>query len=903
MTDEIKNKIKQSYLDVFLKNCVLTEDISLYNLNLSINFENSLQKINSIFSSRDESLKIKVFVIESESQKNSLYYINNEPELQKFITENNIEYKNVYACYDFIGNKHDLEDHKSLNGYNLEYNLSLPIKNKNYISLGILFYKDNILEATKLNVLPDQFNLELLCGQIQIFDLITDGRIIIENGLHDLSNLNKIFSNNQKINKLTESINFEILENKKSDTNIKSIDGKSMVSDIFYSTNTDEYLNFIFSIDYKKILEKNSKYSTLINSKSLEDKLSFVASNSLITSFKIIRREYESQKNTNKKATLKNKDYVQIIETQQKDTTSIESKENHESSIFEIPLFSNFKTVQVSDKTVFKLNPASFQYGIEMKIRDGFYLYIKSLYESLLAGLQIFKQYLAYSHNPTYFNDRYNIFNPIFIQNIFETSLKQNIIESLNNYVSCLMSLNLLQTSSDEIIDTFNTCLSPTLTNREIIGKFIESYEKLLSVIWNMVDGDSDKDLEFSIWFKKQYDTSYKPSYGYGYFYNNSKSFMNIASSVLESKIKSDLAFFTKSGGILSSEEDQFVYSASPSYIKLGNTTVYLDKLTNGIYSEVRSKLADSVYKEIQTAIFAYDKIISDGKNEVFQLFDNNNFNDRNISKLDNDNSSIFAEKTQTFFDLCSTIMRDSSITVDNLYNYINDDNSKRIGVVEKINTNINAIDALRNIIFMSLEQKKASIIPSDLVPFHISSILNNSSTIANNPSKQSLNNDAKLMLLYNTVSKIYFIEEPEKIDEIKSSMWQELNRRKIKGMKVGSSILCKVSVYQNSLFGLDNHNCINMPIYDEYFILQKNTSVQTEFDPPPTVNRTVENNRFKNFNTWDARFRQRNREKIKIETQNRSKINKIVVRTTPQTKNGQKTTARDMFKTRGRIE
>lgn len=801
--------------DYNITRSTLREDEDYYYLDFSLELTGDLSTISSLLHKKDEKIKIKVFYIGNEEFSSALENIHSISVLNDILKNNKIESIDINVCYDFIGDKTDITKHLKNNIYCLRYERTLQIKkNSKDISLGLMFYHDPVLYSLENKIPISYIQDSILSSNIKIEKMMSNGKdISINNSFKNLSSINKILESNKKLNEFFDSLNFNSLlsfnEKKINASNRKN----PIFSDIMYSSDNFGNLNFISCIDYKKIIENNSKYINIL--KNINDEVrNNILENSIISSFKILRRRYKKIDKYNKNNILVPNSTKTLIETSQKNISMLIPNSTDRASISEMVVFKKMKTVEVVDKEVYKTSPGLYQYGASISFRDGFYYYINNIKNMLIENSLTVKKYLNETTNPKNYDFINEVFISGFVDSEFKKIYEKDIVESISVFLTALSCLNI--TSSEEIEQSKKSilaCLHPSSCNSTTISIFINLYEKFIHSLEKLLLYDKEENKQVEFWFKSLVDTDRHPSYGYGYLHKqNKEGLLKVTSRQLISKIFSDATYFSSNTDSLLSL-NQNIFSISPSYVKMGSDIINFSTLNNLDYtSNISSIITDNLFTNLELNIRKY-KLNSQTSNMYHAA--------ANIDRVLNSDK-------ETIFNTYSELLNGMSVEITNLHNHNSDINAKKNGVSRTANLNINVDSFILSLLNTKISKSTSN--DNGYIPFQLLSLSREKSTSGSISIKKDTNSISNFLLLHNTVAKIMYLDNNiNSIDQLKDSKWREIDTPFIDSMGVNDNVVCKLVVYQNKNIEIDSYEQISLPIYDELFLLQKSDTSFTQ--------------------------------------------------------------------------
>ncbi len=819
-------------------------------------------------------LKFKVFEIVNQQMKDELINATDILKIQEVINKYGALQNDIFPCVDFIGDKKDASQHYIEDGnITLKYVTKFAFKeeDRKFLSIGLIFYFNLQDYLSEFGIAEKYVKKETLSSSLKIVDLLdSNGKNINMDCLQDLRTVNKIFKDNAILDSINSLINLQFKETKLLSQPQKFINNEQFFSNLYFSRDTLGNLNVLFSIDFNKIVENYSSFSKFIKNThfpaDLFDKCK-------ISSLKIVKRQVvkNSFDDKNSKIFIKKTPVESVIaSSQEKDNFVIKEINQDTASIKEIKLFDDLKCLEVIDKTVYKSKNNFYQYGIELNVTDGFYNYLVNLRDNLSSGVKVFKEYLNETNNYVkplnksnqknvtigYYDPAVESFTRRFSEEIFPQLYEKRALVSITNFVNTLKVFDLLEnknqleikpinrdikfikknkllanikekmvrkTQEEELVSSLISLISPTSATSNTILYFIKIYEKFISQIDLIIKHNKNNNFSLEYWFEKSLINTFdNPSYGYGYFdISKKEGMLRVTNLDLERKISLDINQYLKNNN-LSAAREQYKYSSvAPSFINSKNKKINLFNIKN---------IENDDFIDLELDVKRYNSL-DDGDKDFFI--------DDTLQKK--------PVETQKIRFKSERVANKHSFVTKNLFKNVNDDiKIKKFGaeVGEILNNDINpdilflamlknthknkpVYNPIKKSIKNNLEGifniKKFASIP-DEIPYHISSLMEKNDTFFSDMKIKYLTDiheNSKFLFLYNSIHQIEFLKINN--NNVKQENWNLLTKKEYDAIPLNSRVLCKLKLYQNPAFFIDSFEEVSLPIYDQYFILEKN--------------------------------------------------------------------------------
>jgi hypothetical protein len=110
--------------------------------------------------------------------------------------------------------------------------------------------------------------------------------------------------------------------------------------------------------------------------------------------------------------------------------------------------------------------------------------------------------------------------------------------------------------------------------------------------------------------------------------------------------------------------------------------------------------------------------------------------------------------------------------------------------------------------------------------PYHINLLINDKCALLKESDnyKKSLDNNSKFEFLFNTLQGIEVLEYTH---GLLSESWTPLTKQKILSMSTNDVFVCRLKNYKNLKYGINGIKDIELPIYDQHFLLTSGTITQ----------------------------------------------------------------------------
>jgi hypothetical protein len=833
-----------------IKNCIFKTSGTDTVADLEILLNDSLEKP-KIFKKQAEKnyIKLKVFQILSGDMKGELLQSTDIVQIEEIIKKYGVEYKELFACADFIGSKTDENDH-IVEGSNitLKYNTNMVFSKKDigFLSFGMVFYYNFREYSIQENISEKHIIKETLSSNLKIVDVFnSEGKNVNIDIVQDLRVVNKVFSNKDSLNSLSDKVNIEQKVLKLQSQPKKTPNNTQFFSSLYNSRDALGNLNILFFMDYKKIIENYSNFTNIIQNSEFSSE---VLKNCKISSLKIVRRQMEFSKESKKRFIPKRLPQETVVSTSQDKNNGLVALapvENNLASISENSILSEFRAIEVVDKTVYKSKRSFYQYGIELNVNDGFYAYLKDIKEQLNFNVKAFKDYyqettkIIKTNNQTsqrgfqkqmsigYYDPILNSFSRTFAEEVFPELYEEKILKSVSFLVSSLKLFGSLNSQEDELLKSLIALASPISTNSDTILYFIRIYEKFISQVENILKNLSNTSFSLQYWFDKEViDASENPAVGYGFFNKNTAGVSKISNLTLETKIATDTREYVKNNSIPTEKENYKYSSVCPTFISTINKKMSLSSIKD---------ITNEDFREMELEIKRYNSI---GASEPQPFLDDD-------LQVVNEKKLVTNLKTEKLMNKFSFFTKNRALNLSDLSKIKRKANENS----EKVNTDIDPellfLGMLKNstkkpvfkpitpyLIFntggilkpiLSLRDRKYR----EDIPIQIYSLLNKTDTFFTEFGIKyltDLENNSKFLLLYNTIHQIEILDISK---NVKDEKWKLLTKDIYNSIPQNSKVLCKLKLFQDVDSSITSFEEISLPIYDKYFILEKNVSQQ----------------------------------------------------------------------------
>lgn len=787
-------------------------------------------------------IKFKVFEISSEEMKKELISATDIIKIEEIIKKYGFLYTDLFACTDFIGSKTNANEHivedESIT-LNYKVNFAFPKKDIKYLSIGMIFYfnlNDYIVE----NKVSQKYILkEALSSNLKIIDLFdSNGKNINPDVVQDLRVVNQIFKNKDALNSLTDKINVEQKILKIQSHTKKAVDNSQFFSNLYNSRDEKGNSNLMFFVDYNKIIENYSAFSDIIKNSAFPSE---IYKKCKISSLKFIRRQVEKsgERYVQKKTPVEN--LISTSQSKKDDSVNLFFVENDLALIRETDVSKKFKCLEVVDKTIYKSKRSLYQYGVEINVNDGFYSYLKDIRDQLNFNLKIFKDYLQETNKVLkngnqinqkgiqkemdigYYDPVINSFSKRFNEEVFPKIYEQEISKSISFLLSSMELFGLLKiTDKTELLGSLIAMASPASANADTISYFIKTFEKFINQIEHSIKNVSNTSFSLEYWFEKQIiDASENPGVGYGYFDKKSDGISRVSNIDLESKIATDSLEYVQANSSTSSRDEYKYSSVSPSFIKTLGKKLVLSNIKN---------IPNNDFKDLELNIKRYNSL---GDSEPHPFLDDD-------LKIKDENKAISNLKTEKLMNKFSFLTSNRTLKVSDQIKIKQKANENP----EKINTDIDPqllfLGMLKNTYKKNVFNNTSVAVSKNIngilvekeqyrkdIPTQIYSLLKKNDTLFSQLGIKylsDLENNSKFLLLYNTIHQIEILKDAT---SVRDENWSLLTKQEYSSIPENTKILCRLKLFQDVDSHITGFSEVAMPIYDAYFILEKNVSQQ----------------------------------------------------------------------------
>lgn len=858
-------------------------------------------------------MKLMLFEVLNNDMTSEIKLCKTQPEIQDVINKYGAKFLLLNATEDFNGDKKDATAHNVEGDYfTLSYikDFLLPESTVNFFTLGVVLYNDLETYIQQENLKPEFIEKRILMSDPMLFPLVysENGNEIITEYVNDLRLAKSLLKNDSEGYKLLENVNEKInLDNKiiklLSERQL-DLENDKYFSNIYYSKSENGNLSFIFTIDYKTLIENNSAYKKYIVKTKLIDEFT---SQITLSSMKVFRREIIKTTNSNKvKIQAKNETLKCIVAGADLKNKPIFGQINsdknvgiiREAAISYSPRDnSNIRTFDVTDLEVYTLKNGLYEYGVEINLADGFTHYLKSLIETSYKHIQNLNEYYKLTENIVRTKKQYSVSNVKafletknsfggqqtgdFLPNVVSSQegLYDSVIGSFTKkfvkdyafsdwkdkntsaiaHFMGLLNLFAVDTASTlnglNVNKTFISMLEPTSASAETILYFINTYEKFIKQLQRIVQNIKNNDIVITHWFENDFvDASEKMEHGYQFVQNEKKngfSFVTVAQ--LESIVANNIAKYTKNNSlddkILLENRYRFI---GPRVIRTINKTINLDDTLQDTELISQFTFAETeVDIKRQNALGDYGNKVPVTQGGIYGM----------------------STRQQEFNLRLSNIMEKFSISIPSTYNTpvkkvtdIKDYNDVRpvynstvdpaylflslSKLIDNKNSSIIHKDKVTTFISLKLLLNKYKKNYKNIIPYQIVTLANNNSRLFNTEEEylKSVDLHSIYLFFYNTIHQIEYLEyQPTKGSRfkkgslnIKFENWIPLTAEKVRSVTEKYPILCRLKSFQDSNIFIDEWQQIKMPVYNKYFILSGKNSLLEFSIPKP--------NRFKNF-------------------------------------------------------
>ena len=823
-------------------------------------------------------MKMKIFEINSQLMNREILSADNIDKINLIIKNNGVFFRDFNPTEDFIGNKTDPTQHNLINDNTVinllfKQKIVLPTEKINYFSLGIVFYNDLQIYLLENNLSPQFVQKEILFKKTKIIPLFADDKAK-QNYILDIRQYKKSAKKQQALKnseigleELYANLNIDNKNIKILSKNRKKIKSNIYFSNINFSRNTNGTISFLFNIDYASIIRNNFSYKNYIINSTLQDTF---FNQTKISSIDICRRRVRK---TNYSGVTKIEILDQPIENIINSSDTLENNTifaniNRNASIKETSVVygvTGIRTIEGVDSTVYTKEAGLYQYGVRLTLADNFKSFIFSLikncrndiknieeyYNETNKDLKTIKAYLDKRQQLGNINtaEYQGVYDPLlskftdsFIKNTFEFKYLNNVFTSIARLTALLKTFGILKTDSEtaRIVLSFATSLAPSFATAESILLFINLYKKFIVQIEKIGKNISGENITLEHWFSNDYvDIKDKIDIGYQFIENEDRSGLGtVTTNQLEFLALQNIAKYSSNNEIENKYLNLKYCFIGPSAIRTPNHVINLDDTIQD------SRLIKKInYFEAELDIKRHNGL---------GIHDAINYTE------DNKNELII--KTLN-------LLKDFSISVENVYKEIptqNQETSFARAVLPsqppsnfqaELNENVDPTDLMmiltKNFVMnkktffsgkkslKSYNRENALKIDRNFennFPYQLSMLVNGQSRLffSEDEYLTFVNINSIFLFFYSTLHSIEYLtynsqvisassENPNetiRVPNLKDENWQLLTLDKISTLDSNSLYLCRIKLYQNSIFGNNNFEQINLPIYNKYFLL-----------------------------------------------------------------------------------
>jgi hypothetical protein len=837
-----KNLLFPLINDFELSSFIINSDNNSNLIKFSISVRDSYKqpKIFNILNTK-KYMKIKVFEILNEQQKTSLSNIDSITKLNKFIYNNKLNYVNINAGYDFVGDIKNKNFHYLENGFiTLKYDSQYSTSNNlNNYSVGIVFYYDYSDYSNENETKPSETSEKTLFGTIKVINIFQNSQILSFSAVQDLRVVNSIFNKNLNFDSLIQQESYSKVLKLLSEKQFKNVKIGQYFSNGYFSRKLDGNLGILFNVNKYKLLKENSQYINNFIDSPLGDQY---LKQCKISSIKILRRQTDK-----KDKTLYDKaenSYIKVIESGQIGDY-IQEKDTIDGSIKQIDLStdntSDFITFEAVDKKIFLKTSGFYEYGVQISLLDGFTQYLQRVVDLLNKHNVIIKNYLEqthktvstgdfvenfYPHNESRIislNGYYDViadkFTNYFKSFVYKQNFERDLLEAVKLMVSVIKFFN-KDINEEQVILSLVNMINPAIATTSTINYFLQTHTKFTNQISMLINNNTNTFIEVENWFKNEIiDCNKKINIGYSFLDLSTESGLGqITGEVYKNKILNDIKRYGGDNSLFPEQIDRSIGFVAPEIINSKNFILNLNNIDSDI------NYYDSFnYSEIELDIKNY--LFSNNQNDQYKISNTNNQLKPEIQTL--------KQKMNSLFSNFGIVNPNSLIYNNDLLNQRQNNNSSTI----QDNNNCDPI-----LLFLSLSKNlnlekndfnnkqitKNTVDDSDPKYLEILStlppcaelIFRNKSKVFQNDFKylNDLTLNSKFLLLFNTIHKVEILTYPN--GNIKNELWQPLTKTLVNTLNGTNNYLCRLTPIYNPDFNLQNFNNIELPIYNKYFIL-----------------------------------------------------------------------------------
>lgn len=790
-------------------------------------------------------LKIRLFLINSENLQtkfSTLANNNNYLLLHDEIQKNNLIFDDINCLFDGVSNQDLKSQFYKYKTYNKSF--IIPELKINFQSLGYYFYYDLNDYVKDYSLDLSYINKSIFWNNLNVISLIKDNTLQNNNNFIDIRKIKSLL-NNKIIDKPTlnidiqESLNRKLKESKKLNP-----DDSKVFSNCYLTKNQKNHLALAFNLNYKKLLVNNSVYDSILD-KSIDTLSDVYLKINKVTNISILRKQKKVYKNKDGKS------YKDIRNTEKMmcssavgEAETIQPIDDLKISFQEINTNNSFspdiKTYTFIDKTAFENGGGIYDYGVKITINNNLnslYKYLSN--EHMSEGYVALERFKNLLEDPNNYNPLDDTLSTNFVESLKQDGTQKKLMRELNNalksFFLVLQVFGLDKSLDADLEQNIVNIFDPQNLSIQNILYFINIYQKIQLQLSNLSNGVYDSNATIEHWFNSPFEADKYNKYGYKFFNFSDDvqktQFPLIDSNAYIQKINSEVAKYTNETGLVSDSFSNTLYTfITPStIIYSNNSSLNLDRLIDN-----QSSISNLEYSDVLAQLTKLS--FSDGKIELnsktTNSFKNKSFLSINRLKIDKISNNI------------EEIAKELSITTNNTLNKNSNANifsNKNIpNFNSKINYNLDTSNLLLQIINnLSLEKKSFNFnqlnAPSisngtfsnnmakfafNLLPIHIKSLLLKKTNLFSEDDKylKDIQLYCKYLLLFNIIHGVQYLNYNVSTGE---EEWLPLTKNILESKSNGSILICKLYNYSNTEFLIEGMKNINLPLYDNYFMLK----------------------------------------------------------------------------------
>lgn len=860
---KIREKIFPLNADYFIKKALIkfSGEQTVLDINLIIKDDINNSKIFNNVNAR-KYLKMKIIfapesIVREIISKNNF----NISTINDIIYKYRLETLNISPANEFIGDRNKILENIENNYISLTYTKKIifPYKNIDNLHALAFFYTDvnSLVEELKLE--KKYIPLEATFSNFNILPLIVENQY--PSYVQDSRITKRIFEENEILKNMKDILNINI-------KTVKNLSHKQITpsknpffSNLYISKDINKHINFIFSFDYNRFIIENSKFKkNLLQTEFPED----LYKKTYLNSIKIIRKRVVKYPKNNGKY-----EYYDLEESSveqvgtaniNKDTFLINKQSDSKFFLEEIKLDENYRWFNVSDKTILSKKNGYYQYGIQVSVTDTYSEYLKLLKDKLQNNFasikkyyedtKIFKRSALFLGYYDYLTDS---FTDYFINNIFPANHQDNINILMSDMIGIMKVLGMFKTkfktnesgrdfsdlieekdpllSEEKFTNACKSLINPAVCNADSILYFINIYEKIILYLNNLIANTYNPTTNIDHWFKNStVDASDCQNVGY-LFFDSLKTFSGtniIGERAYRQKVSNDYAIYTEG-----SVQDTAYYNIIPSVVKLGDKDNFLlsDNVRdhkNKDYNTLEMNIIK--YREFKNINYTGTRLELIDKKSIKESEAINSVMEsmRSYGVAPWENERLIFQRTVV----------DPYLSFKEIY-----EKNKKLTDLSSLLLQILRVQNSDSITELEEEDIafKAPAFFTWYYPYQIQALVQKKDKLFKDSKtfRKNVEENSKYLFFYNTIHVVEVLESSDK--GVNMNNWVRLTQEKLLQLNDKKDFLCRLSLLHLKTtpngFGVKNEfKSIELPIFDNYFLLRKNwLNVKAFYKAPPT--------------------------------------------------------------------